>query len=277
LNQLLRDGFDNGKKEQCKFYGEEFTQFVKNMESALMSDELKTINNKSYPQFFVYRGINSPALGEHLEQNGSIHHPHYMSTSINKSVAQNSFGGNCCTYCIIVNPRDDNCPNFCYISLKKDGTSGSEQEVLFEKNCYLNFERKNEDGTYVVTVSRERGECPKPKKNTSTNVKSNSRDLSSLITQEVVDDEFSYLSDDQSAFEINILANLIFDSLKVAFPFLEETNAGIKNAEIKNEAIKIEAIGVIIGHIEKIREEKGIKTTGGNRKKSLKNTKKHSK
>jgi hypothetical protein len=252
LNQLLRDGFDNGNEEHCKFYGAEMKQRVQNMDNALMSSELEKIN-RSYTQFVVYRGINSNELGRRLENNGYIHHPHYMSTSRNKDVAQKSFAGTCCTFCIVVDPRDNDCPVFCYISSKKSGKDGIEEEVLFERNCFLNFIQKTDDGIYLVYVSKR-----KPS-NQYNSVNSCNVSNHVVISQDDVEDELAFLDDEEANAPVDLLVRRVSDSLKLTYKSLD-----------------IDTIQTFVrGHLLNL--QKALVKVGGHRKKSSNHSKKYSK
>lgn len=247
LNQLLRDGFDDGNEEHCKFYGAEMKQRVQNMDNALLSEELGKIN-KSYSQFMVYRGINSAELGRRLETNGYIHHPHYMSTSRNKDIAQKSFAGKCCTFCIVVDPRADDCPMFCYISAKKNGKDNIEEEVLFERNCFLNFIQKTDDGIYLVYVSKK-----KPNSKQYNNANSCNSSNGAIVSQDDVEDELAFLDDEEANAPVDLLVKKISDSLKLTYKLVD-----------------IETIrSMVKGHILNL--QKSVVKTGENRKKSSTN------
>lgn len=215
INQLLRDGFNVGNPEHCKFFGLEMTQRVKNMDACLGSDELAFINEGRAP-FVVYRGINSATLGAAIEKFGYIHHPHYMSTSSLPNVASNAFAGaGCCVFRIIVDPSDPKCPSFVYIS----HSESSESEILFERGTYLNLLQKGESNGqnyYLVEASKE----ARPSNNASSMNSSNTNvqlsDTEVLITRDEVEDELAFLSEEQMQNDETAIA-AISESLQQVF------------------------------------------------------------
>ncbi len=215
LNHLLREGFNVKNPEHCKYYGPEMTQRVHNMDNALLSEHLERINRGSR-NFVVYRGINSPTLGQALERMGYLHHPHYMSTSRLATVATNAFAGDgCCVFKIEVDPSSPTCPAFLFVSHE----SSSESEVLFQRDTYLNYlgkEVMQGKTTYRVSVSTQ----PVPFKSRSpspgTPRCSTPGQIIVPITRSDVEDELSFLSDEQMKDDQSIIG-AIAKSLHATF------------------------------------------------------------
>lgn len=195
LNSILRDGFNVQNPEHCKFYEKDkMAQRIQNMDAALTSPNLKKINKQQKP-FEVYRGINSPTLGVKIQQSGFLHHPHYMSTSKDLSVAAKSFAGDsCCVFKITVNPEEATCPSFLYVSGQK-GTS--ENEVLFQRNTYLIFDKLVGNMYHVIASTvppQQPSFCSNGNSVSSNNSQSTS--IRELIAFSDIEDEISFLSDD---------------------------------------------------------------------------------
>jgi hypothetical protein len=236
FNILLRDGFNVRNEEHCKFYGNEMTQRVKNMDNALSGNELENLNKKWFNgsgSFLVYRGINSQNLGKMLELNGYIHHPHFMSTSIQRDVASKMFAGSeCCLFEIKV---DATSPNFLYIS--KEGST-TETEVLFERNTYLVYQEKRLQGNqqvYVVSISKDK---PAVKLN-SIQKKQNSNSISTeiVIDRNTVEDELAFY-DDITNENINTVVEEITESLHKAFSYIDRNRINKDVVRIINEIRK---------------------------------------
>lgn len=212
LNQLLRDGFNVGNPEHCKFYGLDLAQRVRNMDTALQSPELQQLNRPTRP-FLVYRGINSPTLGQALEAYGYLHHPHFMSTSRLPQVASQAFAGDsCCVFRIVVDPALPSCPAFLFISHDES----HESEVLFERNTYLNLvaiEQEAGQKVYRVQVSKQ----PTPRNPTpNSNTESTNTTIHPLITRSDVEDELSFLTDEQAQDDATAIAAIVA-SLRLVF------------------------------------------------------------
>jgi len=213
LNTLLRDGFNVSDETHCKFYGKEMMQRIKNMDSVFQNPTLKHLNEKMSKPFFVYRGINSAALGDILNNRGYVHHPHYMSTSIRENVAKDMFAGQrCCLFKILVDPSEN--VRYLYISTN----SSAESEVLFERDTYLNLEGVQEnDGVFVVKV------CKTPK---AKNIQVQQISCPFGVTKTDVEDELAFLDDiDSKDLEsIKLAIEEVVRSLKKTFP--SQTNLG---------------------------------------------------
>lgn len=239
INHLLREGFDVKNAEHCKYYGPEMTQRVVNMDNALMSKDLQRTNQRESREFVVYRGINSPSLGQVLEKFGYLHHPHYMSTSRLPTVASHAFAGEgCCVFKIEVDPSSSTCPMFLFVSHDQS----SESEVLFQRNTYLNYlskEIQNGKTTYRVSVSTKPVATSAPSSPSTPRCRTPGQVIIP-ITRAEVEDELAFLSDDDMKNEEHVI-DTITESLQVAFKNLplSAIRDTVKHLykEIKNDAM----------------------------------------
>lgn len=209
INEILREGFDISKPEHCKFYGPEIEQRVSNMDSALLSRSLFNINSKA-GKFYVYRGINSPTLGDAIVKNGYLYHPHYMSTSINFNVANSFAGPLCCVFRILVNPKMSDCPSFLNVS------TTSENEILFERKTFLILIKETTTSgkrVFDVTISKE---PPIISCELTNNDKYTRRNVSHLIQQNDIEDELAFL-DDETIANPEATLEAIYFSLRLTY------------------------------------------------------------
>ena len=256
LNNLLRDAFDINNKEHVREYSKDKNDIIKriiNMDAALESAELKRINLKLKP-FVVYRGINASVLGALLKHQGYIPHPHYMSTSVHKAVANKAFAGDsCCTFEIIVDPKK--CSRFLYISGKKsnDGIKGtSEDEILFGRNTFLLFKSEVEENgrkyflVEVSDINPGKGACPRITSRTSPKTSPGSKSKSPktspkskkvVITEDMVQEELDFIDDSLSSDEI---VDSISDSLQKTL--YKTTPIETIKAQVRKILIKLRSV-----------------------------------
>jgi ADP-ribosyltransferase exoenzyme len=220
LNHLLREGFNATNEEHCKYYTSDMKQRVLNMDNALSRDDLRNFNREQ-DTFCVFRGINSDTLGQVIERNGYLHHPHFMSTSTLMSVAANSFGGfSCCVFQIVVDNNKSTTPDYLYIS--HDGSV--ESEVLFARNTYLNLLSKTEhpqtkQQMYIVEASTSPAKAANAGLSKNSNTQNASTQLAELllsISLDEVEDEIAFLNDDDVATDESAI-QAITESLKQTY------------------------------------------------------------